>query len=96
MATYRSGERWERRQRRLRCSVLPVAEKAEHKHVQGSVADAAGLTARKIPGTPNGTSDRSEWQRSTKSRKSEARRFCRVLQQDITGRAQGAFRIILC
>ena len=33
---------------------LPVADKAEQKCVPGSVADAAGLSARKIPGTPNG------------------------------------------
>ena len=31
--------------------------------MQGSVADAAGLSARKIPGTPNGISDLSEWPR---------------------------------
>ena len=57
------GERCDRRQWRPRCSALPVAETAEHKRVQGSVADAAGLSARKIPGTPNGRSDPSEWQR---------------------------------
>ena len=60
-----TGERWERRLWRPRCSALPVAETAEHKRVQGSVADAAGLSARKIPGTPNGKSDLSEWPRST-------------------------------
>jgi len=59
-----TGERWERRLWRLRCSALPVAEKAEHKHVQGSIADAADLSARKILGTPNGASDLSEWPRS--------------------------------
>ena len=39
---------------RPRCSALPVADKAEQKCVPGSVADAAVLSARKIPGTPNG------------------------------------------
>ena len=39
---------------RPRCSALLVADKAEQKCVPGSVADAADLSARKIPGTPNG------------------------------------------
>ena len=37
-----------------RCSALPVADEAEHKRVPGSIADEAGLSARKISGTPNG------------------------------------------
>ena len=39
---------------RPRCSALPVADKAEHKCVPGSIADAAASSARKISGTPNG------------------------------------------
>ena len=31
-----------------------AADEAEHKRVPGSIADAAGLSARKISGTPNG------------------------------------------
>ncbi len=36
------------------CSALPVADKAEHKCVPGSIADEAAPSARKISGTPNG------------------------------------------
>ena len=39
---------------RLRCSALPVADEAEHKHVQWSIADADDLSSRKISGTTNG------------------------------------------
>ena len=47
-----------------RCPALTVADEAGHKRVQGSVAYAAGLSARKIPGTPNGSSDLIALQRS--------------------------------
>ena len=39
---------------RPRCPTLPVADEVGHKRVPGSVADEADLSARKIPGTPNG------------------------------------------
>ena len=56
-ATARRAALGESLWQRPRCSALPVADKAEHKCVPGSIADAADLSARKISGTPNGKSD---------------------------------------
>ena len=50
VAESREASEWQR----PRCSALPVADKAEHKCVPGSIADAAASSARKISGTPNG------------------------------------------
>ena len=80
--SFAGGERWERRRGRPRCSALPVADKAEHKCVPGSIADAVDLSTRKISGTPNGQSDLSEWQRSAIEEGVSRRREGRAPQQE--------------
>ena len=72
-----------------------MAEKAEHKHVQGSIADVADLSARKILGTPNGASDLSEWQRSTNAKERRRRRQMSGTATGIVRRADDLGRIVI-